>query len=458
MGSQRSDGRKFYDICGGKLLWQFVPLSMRGYWVEEISRQYTDGTYVYLNSNSNSNSEDVRHAYDGCSIDEPEPFFKDRTLEIDEFNSDIQSFDLKRLMNALDPGSLLSKIVPNVQCPWGCSEFCFKAAHCNLALLIQNHLRELHLNFPIKDWYKHICFVESSRWDYIRGISGRSMILLNKDWEVWPSVSLDRNEGLVALTCRHHKNYASTKRLYTHVPKKPHHNLSAEKCDQLSPCVVQPRTAHPMRAAKYNVVPGMNLQCFDYSGMDSMTIKTEGCFQSFSPMLGFHETLSIAGRTDINCLLEKNQIEGIMIEDLVDNLRESTRVNFPTGSLDEFRQGCTYIPVEDAVNLQLDISGDRMIKATRKRKIEGNHFVEDDIICPRTWSPIINYVQMEDSFEYGYPMKAIDRYHNVMPHMTSMMTWATTGLIIGSKDLWSAMDRKLGLSDLVVGKVICLLI
>ena len=271
-------------------------------------------------------------------------------------------------MNALDPGSLLSKIIPNVQCPWGCSEFCFKAAHCNLALLIQNHLREAHLNFPIKDWSKDICFVESSRWDYINGISGRSMILLNKDWEVWPSVLLDRNEGLVALTCCHHQNHASTKRLYTHVPKKPHHNLSAEKCDQLSPCVVQPRTAHPMRAAKYNVVSGMNLQCFDYSGMDSMTIKSEGNFQRVSPMLSFHETLSIAGRTDINCLLEKNQIEGIMTEELVDNLREGARVNFPTGSLDEYRQGCTYIPVADAVNLQLDISGDRMIKATRKRK------------------------------------------------------------------------------------------
>jgi hypothetical protein len=51
---------------------------------------------------------------------------------------------------------------------------------------------------------------------------------------------------------------------------------------------------------------------------------------------------------------------------------------------------------------------------------------------------------MEDSFEYGYPMKAIDRYHNVTPHMTSMMTWATAGLIIGSKDLWSAIDRKIG--------------
>ena len=100
---------------------------MRGYWVEEISRQYPDGTHVYLNSNSNS--EDLCHAYDGCSIDEPQPFFKDRTIEIDEFNSDIQSFDLKRLMNALDSGSLLSKIIPNVQCPWGCSEFCFKAAH-----------------------------------------------------------------------------------------------------------------------------------------------------------------------------------------------------------------------------------------------------------------------------------------------------------------------------------------
>ena len=103
------------------------------------------------NSDSNFNSEDVSHTYDGCSISEPQPFFKDCTLEIDEFNCDIQSYDMKRLINALDPGAFLSKIIPNVQCPWGCSEFCFKAAHCNLALLIQNHLREVHLNFSHKD-------------------------------------------------------------------------------------------------------------------------------------------------------------------------------------------------------------------------------------------------------------------------------------------------------------------
>ena len=82
MGCQKSDGSKFYDICSGKLLWQLLPLSMHGYWVGEISRQYLDGTYVSLNSNSNSNSdfginpEDLSYASDGCSISELRPFSK----------------------------------------------------------------------------------------------------------------------------------------------------------------------------------------------------------------------------------------------------------------------------------------------------------------------------------------------------------------------------------------------
>ena len=72
--------------------------------------------------------------------------------------------------------------------------------------------------------------------------------------------------------------------------------------------MVQPRTAHPIQAIKYNVVPVMGLQCVNYSGMDSMTVKSEGTFTKISPMLCFHETISIAGHPENNCLLE-NKLE-----------------------------------------------------------------------------------------------------------------------------------------------------
>ena len=413
---------------------------MRGYWIDEITRRYPsqlpddNGVHVYLRSDNNT------HAYHECSESEPIPFFKDRTVELTQFQDDIQSYDLKRMLNALNDGPK-----PDVQCPWGCSEFYFKAGQCNLALLIQNHLREVVLNFPVSSWYQEICFVETSRWDYINRNGTCAMVLLNKDWLVWPSVLLYDDAGLVALVCRYHNTHDCTKRLYTHVPRKPYHNLSAEKSDQLSHCILQSRTTQIMRQGKFNTVPMMSVQNVNYSGIDSMDVKTEGKFTSISPMLCFHETLSIAGRPDINSLLAKNEKEGILLNDFADNLRARSKEYYPEGSLDKYGQGTSFIPVDDAVGLQLDISGDHTINAITQRNLPNNGgIVEDEISCPRSWSPMINYVQIEDSSGYGYPMKPIDKYYNISKHLPSMMTWALAGSITGCKELWKAIDKRQG--------------
>ena len=91
---------------------------MRGYWIDEIARRYPsqlpddNGVHVYLRSDNNT------HAYHECSESEPIPFSKDRTVELTQFQDDIQSYDLKRMLNALNDGPK-----PDVQCPWGCSNF-----------------------------------------------------------------------------------------------------------------------------------------------------------------------------------------------------------------------------------------------------------------------------------------------------------------------------------------------
>ena len=145
------------------------------------------------------------------------------------------------MLNAFASGGSSSKVIPNVQCIWSCSEFCFRAARWNLALLIQNHLYEVVISFPLEYWYKDSCFIKSSRWDYTRRNSRHDMVLLYKDWGVWPSVVFDADNGGIALVCCHRQDHGSTKRLHTYIPRKPPHNLSAEKYDQLRHYMVQPR-------------------------------------------------------------------------------------------------------------------------------------------------------------------------------------------------------------------------
>ena len=61
-------------------------------------------------------------------------YFDDRTVDIESFKADVESFDMGRLIRATDPKRVDPKssnrymLIPDVRCPWGCCEFAFKCA------------------------------------------------------------------------------------------------------------------------------------------------------------------------------------------------------------------------------------------------------------------------------------------------------------------------------------------
>ena len=83
----------------GIYVWKFIPRQWRHWWLSNT----TD--YIPL-------------VYSGISIDEPKSIFVDLTTDIDNWNDDINSFQIARLANACD-----KYLIPNILCPWGCSEF-----------------------------------------------------------------------------------------------------------------------------------------------------------------------------------------------------------------------------------------------------------------------------------------------------------------------------------------------
>eukprot|EP00956_Cyclotella_meneghiniana_P006494 scaffold8535_cov24-Cyclotella_meneghiniana.AAC.2 len=91
-------------------------------------------------------------AWESISRDaEPSSYFDDRTVEIEKFHCDVKSYTMKKTRNALDPnrnrrlGSPLIKpmMIPDVLCPWGCSEFAFRSEGIDACLIIQHHLPKL---------------------------------------------------------------------------------------------------------------------------------------------------------------------------------------------------------------------------------------------------------------------------------------------------------------------------
>ena len=165
-------------------------------------------------------------------------------------------------------------MIPDVQCPWGGSEFCFRAKSCNPALLIQEQLRRVVLNFPTNNYYRETYWAETSRIDYIRLDNEKpDLVLLNKDWEISPSVAQLKGEGLVVLVSRDHGTKNEKKRLLPHPPRKPFHNLSSLYPNDLSPCVPQPQVVSTVRSRVHNTTSTLSLQASSFAGSSSMSVR-----------------------------------------------------------------------------------------------------------------------------------------------------------------------------------------
>ena len=92
--------------------------------------------------------------YSDCTVDKPPSFFVDRSVRIHEFTADIKTHTLMQFMHALSFGPGQKPfILPDVLCPWRCTEFCFQARPHNLGMFVQHHLRKVVLNLPDRKWY-----------------------------------------------------------------------------------------------------------------------------------------------------------------------------------------------------------------------------------------------------------------------------------------------------------------
>jgi hypothetical protein len=92
-----------------KKWWGMICASIRPYWVDKIGIIKENGAFIYA----------------GCDIQVPEPYFVDCTLDVDKHQANIDCYDLKSMIVELN--SAKPSLIPDVLCPWGCTEFCFQA-------------------------------------------------------------------------------------------------------------------------------------------------------------------------------------------------------------------------------------------------------------------------------------------------------------------------------------------
>jgi predicted GIY-YIG superfamily endonuclease len=146
---------------------------------------------------------------------------------------------------------------------------------------------------------------------------------------------------------------------------------------------------------------------------------------------------------DIRHLMERNVKEGIMTRELMENILRRAELDYPEGSLDDYVDGATYVSLSDSMKLQKNISESSVIDIIVERK-QNNRMEEVEAACERSWSPAINFIQMEDATGFGYPLKAIKRCTSYDVDSPVMMMWMVASALVGSKDIWEAVDQKRG--------------
>jgi hypothetical protein len=115
------------------------------------------------------------------------------------------------------------------------------------------------------------------------------------------------------------------------------------------------------------------------------------------------------------------------------NLQDTARRDYPEGSVSKYTEHSTYVPIKDAMLLQLHSS----------RDMKANVIIENiTTMFECLWLPTLSFVQTEDSSGFGDPLAPMGKYKCLKLEESSMMLWALIGAIVGCKDLYEAITKK----------------
>ena len=447
VGTDASTSVPFHMTYTPDYLWQFIPIPVRRYWLKSIEEW---------------------GVYSECSLDFPVSLFQDRTNDIDDFTKNISEYTYSGFLKALDPSRLpgveehscgLPIVLPNVLCPWGCTEYCFTAKGCDPSALIQHHLRRVQLNMYSNVFKDKMHLFETSRLDYFRKPNeSTDHVLMNSEWPILPSMQLTSESGLVCLVCRNHSKAADQKRLLPHPPRKGLNNLSSIQPANLCHTVMVPKTLKPIVSSKFGSATSIREQIAGFTGVGSAYLSQNRRFASTSYILNEDEIRSISHRKDISDLADLMVNEGKIDPKLRDGWKEAAsrrygdKVYDPRATI----RGSSYVPSVNAAILQTHACDTSKIDVIVHRKKDSRTYT-DQLLVGRSWDPIIYNNQVEDGENYGCPIKAIGAYAGKDEHGVSMMLWCLTGIVSSCADLHYAIDQKNSphVDDGMSGNILC---
>ena len=363
--------RQILEHYSPAFLWKLIPQQWRKWWLPSLKRKFG-------------------HHYSSVSINEPKSIIVDRTEDLLEWNSTLNTNVLP------DTAKCCNKhLLPTILCPWGCTEYIHKHGSIDFSTVLQKCMPKVQLCTTTRESYKNIV---SARDDYIRTTySDYDVWLLNPDWKVMPSIVIDIQKGPVSLTCHDHDKGSS--KYMIHTCRQPNHIIPALRPDQLAPCVNRPRTVKPVKKSKFSTTYQMHEQKGSFNGIDTCSVTLFGKFDFQSTLSAMNDARALSQRPDIhahlNTLVKEKIISSTVASGRVDDAEFRSRdIDF-----EPYYNASTYIPLDITLSMQKENAQPRYSKTGTE----------------------INDISESNSFKIGWPLNIYPcqtlNDHGTHPHL-----------------------------------------
>lgn len=409
--------KSVHEVLGINV-WKFVPLLWRHWWIPSLLIFYPT-------------------IFSEVTIQQPSPFFVDRTIDYDQMKNDIESYKLSKLMSTSN-----KYLLPDVLCPWGESEYMIQCGYVPLDLVTQRFIPKCRID--LIGTVDKMNTVRSARDDFVRESNDYDFWVFNPNWKILPTIIFVKDKGPCVCTSWNH-NDGSLKD-FIHLPRQPsNHILPSKITSQVSHVVPKPQTIKPMVAHKYSNTYQMHKQTGSFQGVSSIGVVDIGNFESCSILLDQYESQSIAFRPDVNSHLDKLSKEGFLTNESVQAKRRRAKELFPNPQdFEKYAHGSTYISLEDSVSIQKSIGTEQLIDVEwdQRGQDENEEDLPDTInMCRRNWCSHIFLCQKMDAGKYGERFPVLPTFSSNDNATNNKVLFILSSLLTSVKELWSLTDQ-----------------
>ena len=392
-----------HDSYSASYIWKFVPFGWRQWWFEEIRLQYP--TY-----------------YQHISLFQPESIIVDRTEDMKQWKNAIELKNISGISKVCN-----ELLIPNILCPWGCSEFLHHCGYIDIEIILQRYIEKCDLS--VVDAANKLSTVTHTRDDYIHNsIYNYDMWLHNKKWKVLPTIVFVDGCPKIS-TCKDHNKGCRLIQIHCCRWKT---NLSAPISDQLCHAVVQPRTVKNMKIGYNTTGYQMVEQRSSWKGPDSINISSVGKMDHNSILVQEAEARSYSNRTDMKNLIQRLIDDKKMTNDHAEGIEEFSQLFSMKVNYDHYKVGSNYVPAEIAMAMKEEKNNREIIGIVDDDMDSlGNAIPEYEKKFKRIWP--IHIYPCQKFTSYGAKMYPVPSFQVKGSHLL----WIVSSLLLHVECLWS---------------------